>query len=169
MARRGSGVVAESEMRAQVVVASTRAAAGEREDVTGPLLVSFLTSLGFSIGLAVVIDGHPVEVAIGAAVEAGARLVVTSGGTGLTPTDRTPEMTRPLLDLEIPGIAEALRAYGVARGVPTAMLSRGLAGLIGDCLVINLPGSRGAVEDAIEVLRDVIPHAVEQIPGADHP
>ena len=130
-----------------VVVASNRAAAGVYEDATGPLLVEFLTRLGFETGApAVVADGEPVGDAIRAAVEAGARVVLTTGGTGLTPTDRTPEVTRPLLDVEIPG----------------------LAGRIGSCLVVNLPGSRGGVTDALAVLEPVLLHAVEQVVGSDH-
>ena len=155
--------------RARVVVASNRAAAGVYEDETGPLLVEFLTSLGFDVPTAAVVpDGDPVGEAISAAVGDGARVVLTTGGTGITPTDRTPEVTRPLLDREVPGIAEALRAYGVAQGVPTAALSRGLAGVAGSCLVVNLPGSRGGVKDAIAVLGPVLVHAVEQIAGSDH-
>lgn len=157
-------------LRAAVVVASNRAAAGVYEDTTGPLLTDFLDELGFDAGPpAVVPDGEPVGAAIAAAVAAGARVVLTTGGTGLTPTDLTPEETRPLLDREIPGIAEAIRATGVAKGIPTAMLSRGLAGLAGSCLVINLPGSRGGVKDAIAVLRPVLEHAVDQAVGSDHP
>jgi molybdenum cofactor synthesis domain-containing protein len=152
-----------------VVVASNRAAAGVYEDATGPLLVEFLTDLGFETAPpAVVPDGEPVADAIRAAVAVGARVVLTTGGTGLTPTDLTPEVTRPLLDAEIPGLAEAIRAYGVSKGVPTAVLSRGLAGRIGTCLVVNLPGSRGGVKDAIAVLKHVLPHAVEQVVGSDH-
>lgn len=152
-----------------VVVASNRAAAGVYEDATGPLLADFLDELGFAVGAPVVVpDGEPVGEAIADFVAAGARVVLTTGGTGLTPTDLTPEATRPLLDREIPGIAEAIRAAGIAKGVPTAMLSRGLAGLAGTCLVINLPGSRGGVKDAIEVLRPVLEHAVEQSVGSDH-
>jgi molybdenum cofactor synthesis domain-containing protein len=152
-----------------VIVASNRAAAGVYEDATGPLLVEFLTRLGFETGApAVVPDGEPVGDAIRAAVDAGARVVLTTGGTGLTPTDRTPEATRPLLDAEIPGLAEAIRAYGVSNGVPTAVLSRGLAGRIGGCLVVNLPGSRGGVTDALAVLEPVLLHAVEQVMGSDH-
>jgi molybdenum cofactor synthesis domain-containing protein len=94
--------------------------------------------------------------------------VLTTGGTGLTPTDLTPEVTRPLLDREIPGIAEAIRGYGVGQGVPTAALSRGLAGVRGSCLVVNLPGSRGGVKDAMAVLKPLLVHAVEQIVGSDH-
>lgn len=156
-------------MRAVVVVASNRAAAGVYDDTTGPLIVDALKELGFDVDDPVVRpDGEPVGAAIALAVHDGARVVLTTGGTGLTPTDRTPEVTRPLLDREVPGLAEAIRAAGVAKGVPTAALSRGLAGVAGDCLVVNLPGSRGGVKDALEVLRPVLLHAVEQIVGSDH-
>ena len=156
-------------MRAAVVVASNRAAAGVYDDATGPLLVEFLSGLGFSCDQPTVVpDGDPVGAAITAAVEDGSRVVLTTGGTGLTPTDRTPDVTRPLLDREAPGIAEAIRAYGVAQGVPTAALSRGLAGVAGDCLVVNLPGSRGGVKDAMAVLEPLLVHAVEQVAGSDH-
>ena len=156
-------------MRAGVVVASNRAAAGVYEDTTGPVLVEFLQELGFLVGSPVVVpDGEPVGAAIAAAVDAGARVVLTTGGTGLTPTDRTPEVTRALLDFEVPGIAEAIRAYGVQQGVPSAVLSRGIAGVVGSCLVVNLPGSRGGVKDAIAVLRPVLVHAAEQVVGSDH-
>lgn len=154
---------------ATVVVASNRAAAGVYDDTTGPLLVEALRRLGFEVGDPVVCpDGEPVGRAVGDAVAAGARVVLTTGGTGLTPTDRTPEVTRPLLDREVPGLAEAIRAAGVAKGVPTAALSRGLAGVAGTCLVVNLPGSRGGVKDALAVLEPVLPHAVDQITGSDH-
>jgi molybdenum cofactor synthesis domain-containing protein len=154
---------------ARVVVASNRAASGVYEDATGPLLVEFLARLGFEVPAAEVVpDGEPVGDAIRAAVGDGARVVLTTGGTGITPTDRTPEVTRALLEREVPGIAEALRAYGVANGVPTAALSRGLAGVVGHCLVVNLPGSRGGVKDAMAVLEPILVHAVEQIAGSDH-
>lgn len=156
-------------MRATVVTASNRAAAGVYEDTTGPLVVQALAGLGFEVtGPVVVPDGDPVGEAIAAAVREGARAVVTTGGTGLTPTDRTPEATRPLLDREVPGIAEAIRAQGVANGVPTASLSRGLAGVSGQALVVNLPGSRGGVKDGLAVLAPLLLHAVEQIVGSDH-
>jgi molybdenum cofactor synthesis domain-containing protein len=154
---------------AAVVVASNRAAAGVYEDATGPILVEFLRSLDFAGGDPVVVpDGPPVGEAIAAAAADGARVVLTTGGTGLTPTDRTPEETRKLLDFEVPGIGEAIRAYGAAKGIPAAALSRGTAGVIGHCLVVNLPGSRGGVKDGLEVLAPILEHAVEQIVGSDH-
>lgn len=156
-------------MKATVITASNRAAAGVYEDTTGPLIAEALTELGFEVtGPVVVPDGQPVADAIRAAVEGGARAVLTTGGTGLTPTDLTPEMTRPLLDREVPGIAEAIRAYGVSKGVPTAALSRGLAGVSGNALVVNLPGSRGGVKDGLAVVVPLLVHAVEQIVGSDH-
>ena len=156
-------------MKATVVCASNRAAAGVYEDTTGPLIVAALTELGFEVtGPVVVPDGPPVAEAVRAAVEDGARAVLTSGGTGVTPTDRTPDVVRPLLDREVPGIAEAIRAYGVAHGVPTAALSRGIAGVSGQALVVTLPGSRGGVKDGLAVLAPMLVHAVEQIVGSDH-
>lgn len=156
-------------MKATVVTASNRAAAGVYEDTGGPLIVAALEEAGFEVtGPVVVPDGDPVAAAIRDAVAAGARAVLTTGGTGLTPTDLTPEATRPLLDREVPGIAEAIRAYGVAQGVPTAALSRGLAGVSGQALVVNLPGSKGGVKDGLAVVVPLLRHAVEQIVGSDH-
>lgn len=156
-------------LRAEVVVASNRAAAGVYDDETGPLIVELLQRLGFTVADPVVVpDGDPVGEAIRTAVDGGARVVLTTGGTGLTPTDRTPEQTRALLDREAPGIAEAIRAAGVAKGVPTAALSRGTAGVVGSCLVVNLPGSRGGVKDGLAVLEPMLVHAVEQVVGSDH-
>ncbi len=157
------------QLPAAVVVASNRAAAGVYADTTGPLIVEALRADGWLVAEPVVVpDGEPVAAAISAAVAAGARAVVTTGGTGLTPTDLTPEVTRRLLDREVPGIAEAIRAHGLAKGVPTAALSRGLAGTVGKALVVNLPGSRGGVKDGLAVLLPVLRHAVEQIVGSDH-
>lgn len=120
-------------------------------------------------GPVVVADGEPVEAALRDAVASAYDLVVTTGGTGLTPSDLTPEMTARVVEREIPGVAEAIRAAGVAKGVPTAILSRGIAGQAGRTLVVNLPGSTGGVRDALEVLAAVVPHALDQIPGSDHP
>ena len=158
-----------AQLRAAVVVASNRAAAGVYVDTTGPMIVEALRADGWDVDdAAVVPDGDPVAAAITAAIDAGARAVLTTGGTGLTPTDSTPEVTRPLLDREVPGIAEAVRAYGVAHGVPTAALSRGLAGISGDALVINLPGSTGGVRDGLAVVLPLLRHGVDQILGSDH-
>jgi molybdenum cofactor synthesis domain-containing protein len=155
-------------MRAVVVVASNRAAAGVYADTSGPLLAEGLRALGFEVGEPVVVpDGPPVEAALRSAVGGGADVVLTSGGTGITPTDATPEMTRRVLDYEVPGIAEAIRAAGAAK-VPTAILSRGLAGVAGRTLIVNLPGSRGGAKDGLAVLGPVLQHAVDQLRGGDH-
>lgn len=151
-----------------MVVASTRAAAGVYPDRTGPLLVQWLRDKGFACGDPVVVaDGPGVSKALRTALTDGVDLLLTSGGTGLTPTDRTPEATRDLLDTEIPGLADAVRRAGSDQ-VPTAVLSRGLAGLAGRTLVINLPGSTGGVRDGIAVLDGILDHALDQIGGGDH-
>jgi molybdenum cofactor synthesis domain-containing protein len=156
-------------VNARVIVASNRASAGVYTDETGPLLVQALTDWGFTTPAAVVVrDGAPVEDALRAAVIDGVAVVLTTGGTGISPTDRTPEATATVLDRQLPGVAEAIRAHGVAKGVTTAALSRGLAGVAGKTLVVNLPGSRGGVSDAIELLAEIVPHAVGQIRGVDH-
>ncbi|MGH3659514.1 MAG: MogA/MoaB family molybdenum cofactor biosynthesis protein, partial [Micromonosporaceae bacterium] len=139
------------------------------EDTGGPVIVAALTELGFEVtGPVVVPDGEPVREAIRAARDGGARAILTTGGTGLTPTDLTPEMTRPLLDREVPGVAEAIRAHGSAKGIPTAALSRGLAGVSGNAFIVNLPGSKGGVKDGLAVVAPLLLHAVQQIVGSDH-
>ncbi|MGH3330723.1 MAG: MogA/MoaB family molybdenum cofactor biosynthesis protein [Nocardioidaceae bacterium] len=156
-------------LKATVITASNRAAAGVYEDTGGPVIVAALTELGFEVtGPVVVPDGEPVREAIRAARDGGARAILTTGGTGLTPTDLTPEMTRPLLDREVPGVAEAIRAHGSAKGIPTAALSRGLAGVSGNAFIVNLPGSKGGVKDGLAVVAPLLLHAVQQIVGSDH-
>jgi molybdenum cofactor synthesis domain-containing protein len=157
-------------IRALALTVSNRAAAGVYEDRSGPVLADLLRAAGCEVeGPVVVPDGSPVESALRQAVEAGYDVVVSTGGTGVTPGDLTPEMTKLVLDREIPGIAEAIRAAGVAAGVPTAALSRGLAGVAGTTLIVNLPGSTGGVRDGMAVLGVLLTHAVEQIRGGDHP
>lgn len=155
-------------VRAVVITCSTRAATGVYPDRGGPILAEALGGWGADVvGPVVVADGPPVLEALGRAA-AEADLVLTTGGTGVSPSDRTPEMTRQVCDREIPGIAEEMRRVGVQAGVPTAMLSRGLAGLAGRCLVVNLPGSTGGVRDGLAVLESVLPHVLSQLRGEDH-
>lgn len=155
-------------MRARVIVASNRAWAGVYADTSGPILVAGLRQLGFEVDDPVVVpDGDPVAAALREAVADGVDAVITSGGTGITPTDRTPDVTRELLDYEIPGIAEAVRAYSRDR-VPAAALSRGVAGVASHTLVVNLPGSTGGARDGLAVLGPILGHAVDQLHGGDH-
>ncbi len=155
-------------MKARVIVASNRAWAGVYADSSGPIIVAGLRQLGFEVaGPIVVPDGDPVGNALRDAVADQVDAVITSGGTGITPTDRTPDVTREVLDYEIPGIAEAVRAYSRER-VPTSALSRALAGVAGRTLIINLPGSTGAARDGLAVLGPILVHAVEQLHGGDH-
>jgi molybdenum cofactor synthesis domain-containing protein len=156
-------------VKAVVVVASNRAADGVYEDTSGPILVEGLAARGFTVtGPVVVHDGEEVAAALREAVEAGADLVVTSGGTGLTSKDLTPEMTSGVVDYEVPGIAEAIRAAGLAK-TPHAALSRGIAGVSGRTLIVNLAGSRGAAKDGLAVLTaELIEHAVAQLHDGDH-
>ena len=154
---------------AQVIVASTRAATGVYPDRTGGLIDAWLAERGWLVlDRAVVVDGYPVGDAIAAAIEAGLDLVITTGGTGASPTDQTPEQTLPLIDRELPGIMEELRRRGTA-ATPLAVLSRGHAGIAGGhTVVINLPGSIGGVRDGLAVLDEVLDHLIDQVRGTDH-
>ena len=152
---------------ALVVVASTRAAAGVTEDTTGPMLRDWLQGRGWQADVVVLPDGDPVGEAIGDAVGRGVPLIVTTGGTGVAPRDLTPEVTAPLLDRQLPGIAEELRRRGAAQ-TPAAVLSRGLAGIARSSLVVNLAGSPGAVRTGVEVLEELVDHIVDQLHGGDH-
>lgn len=154
---------------AAVITCSNRSAAGARADESGSLLATAVQAWGFSLLSQVIVPDSvaDIQAAVRAAVASGARVVLTTGGTGLTPTDVTPEAVSPLLEKQIPGIAERLRAV-VADRVPTSVLSRGVAGLIGSTLVVTLPGSPGGVRDGIAVLEPLVHHLLDQVVGGDH-
>jgi len=155
-------------MLAAVITVSDRSARGEREDSSGPIAVTALEDAGWTVGRAIVADGADrVEAAIRSALANGARLIVTTGGTGVAPRDETPEGTRRVIERELPGIAETLRRVGAAK-VSSAVLSRGIAGVVGESLVVNLPGSRGGVSDGMPVVLSVAAHVLEQLEGGDH-
>ncbi len=154
--------------RAIVIVASTRAAHGIYPDATGPIIARWLDERGWRDARVVVVpDGDPVGAALREAVSASAPVVITTGGTGVSPTDVTPEQTRTVIDRELPGIAEEMRRRG-AEQTPHALLSRGIAGVTGRTVVVNLPGSTGGVRDGLAVLDGVLAHVVDQLAGRDH-
>jgi molybdopterin adenylyltransferase len=153
-------------VRAAIITVSTRGAAGDRIDESGPAMRDALAAAGHEVVRTDVVpdDVGGVATAILNAVRAGANVVLTSGGTGLSPNDVTPEATRRVIDREVPGIAEALRARSLEK-TAHGMLSRGVAGAIGTTLVVNLPGSPRAVRESLEVLLPVLPHAIELLAG----
>lgn len=161
-------------VRARVITVSNRSAAGQREDTSGALAADVLAAQGYQVERDLVPDGaENVEAALRRGLEAGARLLITSGGTGVTPTDRTPEGTRPVLDRELPGLAELLRASAVAK-TPFAAITRGLVGTTDThagrpgALIANLPGKPAAVAEGLEVLLPLVPHLLDQLAGGDH-
>lgn len=158
-------------LHAAVITVSDRSAHGEREDAHGPIIVEALEAAGMDVTPMLVADGEmSVESAVRGAIATGARVIITTGGTGIAPRDLTPEGTRPVIAKELPGIAEQIRARG-AHAAPAASLSRGLAGITtgpAPSFVVNLPGSRGGVEDGLAVVLPLLPHLLAQLEGGDH-
>ena len=154
---------------AAVITCSNRSAAGQRPDDSGRLLAEALRDWGYDVLAKLVVpdDVALIQKAVRQVLEDGARLVLTTGGTGLSPTDVTPEAVRPMIERDVPGIAERIRSANVEQ-VPTSLLSRGVAGLIGDALVVTLPGSPGGVRDGLAVLQPLMGHLLDQVSGGDH-
>ncbi|MBF4614237.1 molybdopterin-binding protein [Curtobacterium sp. VKM Ac-1376] len=156
--------------RAAVVVVSTQAAADPALDRTGPVIAEWLREREFTVSDPIIVpDGGAITETVTAELLVGARVVITTGGTGVTPTDRTPEAVASLIDLELPGITEEIRRRGLAGAGPTALLSRGVAGVTnGGCLLLTLPGSRGGVADGLAVLHGLVDHVLAQVHGEGH-
>jgi cyclic pyranopterin monophosphate synthase len=162
--------VPRAEHEAVVVTCSNRSAAGEREDTSGPALVAALRDAGFDVArdaLVVADDESQIASTLARLADAGHRLILTTGGTGLTPTDVTPAATRRVIDREAPGLAELMRAAGVA-STPMAALSRGVVGTRSSTLIANLPGSSKGAEESFAALLPVLRHALDQLAGEDH-
>ena len=159
-----------AEHEAVVVTCSNRSAAGEREDMSGPALVAALRDAGFDVApdaLVVADDEGEIASLLARLAEAGHRLILTTGGTGLTSTDVTPAATRRVIDREAPGLAELMRAAGIV-STPMAALSRGVVGTRGSALIANLPGSPKGASESLAALLPVLRHALDQLAGEDH-
>jgi cyclic pyranopterin phosphate synthase len=152
---------------AAVIVSSTAGAAGTREDTTGPAIADWLGAHGYSVDAVSVVADADIGAELARVVATAPAVILTTGGTGMSPTDRTPEATRAMLDRELPGVAEAIRARGLAV-TPTAALSRAVAGTVGDTVIVNLPGSPGGVRDGLAVLDGLLDHLVAQVAGGAH-
>ncbi|MFP7706383.1 molybdenum cofactor biosynthesis protein B [Trueperella sp. LYQ141] len=159
---------------AAVITISDRCSTGERTDISGPTAVQRLTEAGIEVRQTMIV--HDDVRAIAEAVQTVALdtvdFVLTTGGTGITPQDYTARAMDPLLRFDIPGIAEAIRMYGMNKGVPGALLSRGRAGVMvlgpRRILVVNAPGSVGGVSDTLDVLLPILEHTIDQVRGSDH-
>ncbi len=155
--------------RAQVITVSTRSFKGVWEDTSGPAIVEKLKSWGLDCPMPIIVpDGEAVKDALQSAVATGFHLIITNGGTGLSPTDLTPEMTKQVIERDAPGIAALIREFGLAKGVVNSSLSRAVAGVAQKSLIINFPGSLGGVNDALKAIEPILLHALEQIAGSDH-
>ena len=152
-----------------VITASNRASAGVYQDLSGQALKEGLIKLGYQVLDCVVVPDEIDQISnqIKVALNKEINLIVTTGGTGISPKDFTPEATKPLIGKELPGFAEALRAYSREK-VPTADLTRGLAGVTGNSFIINLPGSPGAIKDGLVIIERLAPHIHDQLAGNDH-
>lgn len=154
-------------MRAAAITISDKGSAGEREDTSGPLLANALQSMGSKVVYRGIVPDEPAQIAellIDLADNQGIDLIVTTGGTGLAPRDRTPEAMSKVIEYQVPGIAEVLRFDGFSK-TPLAVISRGIAGVRGRCLIVNLPGNPKAVAEGMETLTPILPHAVQMLRG----